>query len=220
MDEDPRPNRSKAKGGCYERKVSRTLNKWIFDGQDILYRHETSGAQKSVYVGDIVPRNADLFNWKFFPFAIEVKNGYKENLPTLMNQSLIRKWIVKLLQERTNTQRIPILICQFHHQKPILLTNISLQIYANVIINQPYLDTIESFYVYDFNQIVELPFKDIIPSWFDEVVRIVDTEPKSVPVEDKIVETQNDKKIITNNKFIQKKQTNEEIGSIIDFILN
>ena len=111
----PKPKKKrvegKAKGNKYERQTARKLSNWMFSAPNILYKHEDSGARKAVYTGDIIPKDADNFHWKFWPFVVEAKNGYEKHIPTLMNQTLLRKWMVKLLKERTEThyKKVPIL---------------------------------------------------------------------------------------------------------------
>lgn len=211
--------RGKKKGNKYERQVARNLSTWMFSSPTILYKHEDSGARKIVYTGDIIPKDADNFHWTIWPFAVEVKNGYEKHIPTLMTQTLLRKWIVKLLSERTNSQRIPLLICQFHHQIPILLTTIDLKAHCDISLAQEYNGEYEMFYIYKYNQLLKLNFFDIMPDWFQDVVfsrKPIVTELEIQP--NKII---NDQAVVYNSntklpKKKSKKTKDEEIGEIID----
>ena len=214
--------RGKTKGNAYERQTARKLSTWMFSSPDILYKHEDSGARKVVYTGDIIPKDADNFHWTIWPFAIEVKNGYPKNIPTLMNQNLLRKWIIKLLTERTETQRIPLVICQFHHQTAILLTNITLNAYCDVSLAQEYNGTFEMFYVYKFNELLKLNFFEVMPDWFTSIVfkkrPIITGVEQSV---NKIIDSQTITHRSTSKppKYKSKKSKNEQIGEIIDQLL-
>jgi hypothetical protein len=193
----------------------------MFSSPTVLYRHEDSGARKVVYTGDITPKDADNFHWSIWPFVIELKNGYQQNIPTLMTQTLLRKWLVKLLDERTKTQRIPLLICQFHHQIPILLTNILLNSYCDVSIMQEYDGKFETFYVYRYRELLKLNFFETMPSWFEGVVF------GPPPIISEIIDptiTSHDQEITYNStkkapKPNRKKSKNIQIGEIIDKIL-
>ena len=48
-------NRSKKKGNAFENQVAKELGIWMFNDVNFLQRHLTSGAQKNVYCGDIIP---------------------------------------------------------------------------------------------------------------------------------------------------------------------
>jgi hypothetical protein len=155
----------KQKGNNYEIKEAKRLSFWFFSDLNTLYRHENSGGRKVVYVGDIIPKKIDNFPWKCWPFIIELKNGYKNNIPTFCgNRKILDNWIIKLISERTELQYIPILIAQFHKKRPILLTTLLFDF--NSILAYPI--TINSelhiFYVYEYSLLLKEPFYNIIPS--------------------------------------------------------
>jgi hypothetical protein len=164
------PVNGKRKGNRYERQIAKDLSVWFFNDKKILYKHEDSGARKVVYTGDIIPKDVSNYPWPLWPFAVEVKNGYKEHIPTLMNQTRLRKWLVKLLNERTATQRIPIFIAQFHYQPAILLTNIQLNALSTISLAQEYNGDWEIFYVYMFKELLEQNFMEVMPDWFQDVI--------------------------------------------------
>lgn len=153
-------SRSKQKGNNFEWKVARELGLWIFNDKDMLCRHLTSGAQKSVYVGDIVPqKNIPLeFNNGILPFLIECKNGYKGNIPNLNNQTIIRQWIGKALLERNERQNIIYLIVSFHAYSPLLITDIPFNLTANLILNYFENGNVIPFHIYEYRKILEHNF--------------------------------------------------------------
>ena len=212
---------SSRKGGVFERKQARVLGQWMFNDPTMLYRNEDSGARKVVYCGDIIPKNADKFPWSFWPFVCELKNGYKNHIPTLMNFTIVRRWLTKLLSERTDTQKIPILICQFHAQKPILLTNINLNAKTEIQIAIEYLNDYYFFQVYMYNDLIESNFEDIMPDWFFDTVKYTpakfsqDTLDRMTSSEIVTEESISNKR---NSNIIKQKQRHL-IGEIIDKIL-
>ena len=119
---------AKKKGNSFENKISKILGQWMFEDIHALARHHTSGAQKQVYCGDIIPiKQLDQFkkwNIKSFPFLIETKTGYTQFIPTIWSYTKIMEWYIKSYQESLiNNQNIIFLICQFKNKKTIFLTN-------------------------------------------------------------------------------------------------
>ncbi len=156
---------SKAKGNRYEIKVARTISNWIFNDSNILWKDSTSGGRKIIYKGDVVPANAHEFPWSVWPFLFEVKNGYKGNVPNLMNQNKLREWLIKLLNERDEKQFMPILIAQFHCQIPITVTPILFDIYCDLSLVQEYQNEYHTFYVYKFKDLITADFFQITPTY-------------------------------------------------------
>jgi len=207
-----RRTNQKAKGNSYERKIAKILSEWMFGDPTILYKHEDSGARKVVYNGDITPKNLSKYPWDIFPFVIECKNGYKTNIPNLMNQNLLRKWLRKLLVERTEEQRIPLFIAQYHHQIPILMTTITLNHDYLLALALKYNNVTEFFYVYKFNDLLKREFLPVMPEWFKDVVKnddktnaIIKNKEKQIPAPD--------------SKPLTKKEENQIMGEIIGDIL-
>lgn len=211
-----RRTNQKSKGNKYERETAKKLSKWMFDDPTILYKHEDSGARKVVYNGDITPKHISKYPWPIFPFVIECKNGYANNIPTLMNQNHLRKWLKKLLEERTDEQRIPLFIAQYHHQIPILMTTIILRHSYMLALNVHHKDGSDFFYVYKFNELLKRDFISIMPDWFPDVIKNDDdqqmTEKNTVEEKDSIPE-----EII--DKPLTKKEENKIIGDIIGDVL-
>lgn len=211
-----RPTNQKAKGNKYERETAKKLSKWMFNDPTILYKHEDSGARKVVYNGDVTPKHISKYPWKIFPFVIECKNGYKQNIPTLMNQNHLKKWLKKLLSERTDEQRIPLFIAQYHRQIPILLTTITLNCKYELALLVNYADVDEFFYVYKFNELLKKDFIKIMPDWFTDVIK---KDAPSLPGKN----TDNNTEITTNDviddKPLSKKEQNQIMGEIIGDIL-
>jgi len=155
---------SKSKGNRCENKEAKKLGVWFFNDKDTLFRHENSGARKNVYVGDIIPKKIENFPWKVWPFIIEIKNGYKDDIPTFCgNRRVLDQWLCKLLSEKTENQFLPILIVQYHHKQPILLTTIIFN--YQVILAYPVLFDLNQyiFYIYDYKQLLEQNFYEILP---------------------------------------------------------
>ena len=70
---------NKKTGNRFESDVAKDMNQWMFEGEIILKRHPSSGAEKSIYAGDIYPMNQLPEPFKYFPFHIECKDGYSKN---------------------------------------------------------------------------------------------------------------------------------------------
>lgn len=156
--------KSKAKGNSFEIKLSKLLSQWMFNNPNVLWRDSTSGGRKIIYNGDIIPAQIDNFSWTTWPFIIEAKHGYKEHIPTLMNQKKLKSWLIKLLSERTESQYIPILIAQFHNNKAILLTPLLLNVYCDICLKILGKDNIYyDFYVYDLKTILNEKFENVMP---------------------------------------------------------
>lgn len=155
--------KAKSKGNLYENKIAKELGTWIFGDKYMLGRHITSGAQKHTYVGDIVPhkRIPEWFNGGEWNFLIECKNGYKNNIPNLNNQNIIRQWIKKSIQERTGTQSIIYLIVSFHGYSPLLITDIPFNLTADLIINHKEKGETIQFHLYRFKELIEYNFSSL-----------------------------------------------------------
>lgn len=162
---------SKRKGGAYERKVAKELSEWMFDGNpDILKRHPTSGADKCIWSGDIVPLAQLPDSWnKRWPFYIECKTGYEQHFPDLISHKKIEEWFMTACfqsAESNHGQNIIYLIAQFKHKKPILFTNrwISKPLAKSILPvnyiynNQNYIMWI---YTYDYHELRKCLFHDL-----------------------------------------------------------
>jgi hypothetical protein len=166
---------TKNKGNRYENKESKNLGIWFFNDKDALYRHENSGARKNVYVGDIIPKKIENFPWKIWPFVIEMKNGYKNNIPTFCgNRKTLDSWLIKLLSERTELQWIPILIAQFHQKSPILLTPIIFDYHSVLAYPINFNNECYIFYIYNYSLLLKEDFYKIAPS--DIIFNLTDKE--------------------------------------------
>jgi len=154
----------KSKGNKNENREAKKLGIWFFNDKDVLYRHENSGARKNVYVGDIIPKKIENFPWKYWPFIIELKHGYKDNIPTFCNsRKTLNLWLHKLISEKTEKQYIPLLIIQYHRCQPIIFTTIIFDFYS--ILAYPVLsdDIYHLFYLYDYNLLLKEDFYKITP---------------------------------------------------------
>lgn len=220
------PKISKEKGNKFERKISRQLSSWMFGDKNVLYRDSSSGARKSIYCGDVVPANAHKFPWTIWPFFFELKNGYKNNIPTLSNQSQIHKWLNKLYGELTSEQFIPMLITQFHYQAALLITNIQLNVICEVCLAVPIKDQYYIHYVYPLDTIFQYNFYQCLPENINNYIMSsfkntnyltaikVEEQPEKINELDEfsvITKNKDPKKIIKNNY--------ETIGNIVGDII-
>jgi len=155
----------KEKGNREERKQAKQLSLWMFNDPDVLKRHSTSGADKSVYVGDIVPiKQLSLFNWKKFKFMIEVKSGYRSHIPNFWSYEKVADWYRKArIESRDTDQNILFLICQFKNKQALLITNQCLEkIMFNVCIPVNMKNgEVEYAFVYTLNDVLKWNFQDL-----------------------------------------------------------
>ncbi|MBC8146885.1 MAG: hypothetical protein H8E98_02735 [Bacteroidetes bacterium] len=152
--------RSKVKGNTFENKIAKQLGTWMFNNKDILSRSITSGAKKSAYLGDIVP--VMQIPWKTWSFNIECKHGYKNNIPNLNNQKIVRDWIDKVIDERGNQSLIIYLIIKFHGYGTLLSTDLPFNnITAPLIINHQKNGNHMPFYFYNFEELLTYNFYEL-----------------------------------------------------------
>jgi hypothetical protein len=156
--------KGKSKGSNFEREKAKELSIWMFDNPNVLYRHGSSGARKNVYSGDIVPE-AELIEhgWKTWPFVIELKTGYKQHIPTLGNQTHLKKWLSKLLNECNAKQACPIFMWQLYKASCIFLTTEKLKIHWELVLNLERNGQNIYFFVYDYKTLLKYKFMSIIP---------------------------------------------------------
>ena len=152
---------SKQKGNTFERKIAKELSIWMFNNKNILRRHPTSGFEKCIWTGDVVPlaQLPDEWNNKW-PIHIECKSGYKNDTPDFWNYKRIITWFDKAKKESLiNNQNIIYLICQFKHRQALLITNKIIENipYKLVILDNEY----EFLYVYMYNELLNTNFNNI-----------------------------------------------------------
>lgn len=154
----------KRKGNSFENKCAKELSEWMFDDKNVLKKHPSSGGDKSIWSGDIIPLKQ--INWNSYPFFIEAKHGYKDRLPTFYSWAIINEWMTKALLESSNSieQHIVWIICKFHGKKTLLISTYPFDI--NIIIPMkilPYNDDGEIIwlYTYDYKTLLETNFKDL-----------------------------------------------------------
>lgn len=157
----------KNKGNAYERKIAKELSFWMFDDKDFLKRHASSGMDKSVWCGDIVPaKQLPDEKWnRHFPFLIECKSGYVQHQPTFWRYSKVSEWFKKAhLEGLINNQPITLLTCQFKNQRPLLITNYLIdpdKLLFNVAIPISINGSVHYCYVYFFNDLLKYDFYDL-----------------------------------------------------------
>lgn len=115
--------RNKKVGNREENKIAKTLGEWIFNDKFTLKKHDTSGARKEVYSGDIVVQKP--IRWPIFFLNIEVKNGYADNYPDFWNHTMLLKWMKKCIKESDDSkeQKLILLITQFKNRQKLVTTN-------------------------------------------------------------------------------------------------
>jgi hypothetical protein len=143
---------SKKLGNQGEREIAKQLSEWIFNDSHVLKRAPDSGAQKDIYTGDIIP--IKMIDWGYFPLHIEIKAGYTDLTPTLLNFKMVSKWYLKCVEESTipgNKQEIILLIMNFKSRQGVLLaTNKELNIPWKCILNiDPHI-----VYCYDYKEML------------------------------------------------------------------
>ncbi len=144
---------SKRKGNTFENKIAKELGTWMFSDKHMLGRHPTSGAIKVVWTGDIVPQKQLPQKWTNWPFYIECKSGYTNNVCTLNNQTIVRTWLDKCLKESLN--KIILLIINFKGYSSLLITNFQLKDTYPLLV----LCHNEKFYfIYEFKDLLKLNF--------------------------------------------------------------
>ena len=155
-----RPSLGRNKGLKFERDISETLSNWIFQIPNMLKREPTSGAIKTgLYIGDVIP--VGNLQWSRFPFFLELKIGYKGKTPTLSNQQIVRTWISKCISQRTEKQCIIWLICKFHYQSEILITDVLMNTVPLLILNHIENGEVIPFYIYELKELLRYNFYDL-----------------------------------------------------------
>ena len=162
----PRPTNQKRNGGKYERKVAKELAFWMFEDYDFLKRHATSGADKSVWCGDVSPVKQIPDQWKrHFPFLIETKTGYPQHSPDFWKHTQVDTWYKKAyLEGQINNQPIVLLICQFKYKQALFMTNHLIDVNAamfDVAFPVQINGTTHYVYSYVFNKLLEKNFHSL-----------------------------------------------------------
>lgn len=155
-----KPIKSKDKGNQFERLISRQLSHWMFDTGNILYRQPTSGAKKDILLGDIIPIDQMPEGYRKFPFYIECKTGYAQEVPTFFNFNFVERVIKKIYKELeqfpNSFQRIILVIMRFKFQRRIILfTNYLIPCIGwelCLLINN------QLHYLYDYKKLMETDF--------------------------------------------------------------
>ena len=142
-------SRNKAKGSAWERDVAKKLSLWIYGQENVLRRHPTSGAEKGFGSGaDIANFNHEFPSLKRF---IEVKCGYKDDLFNSLKQ--INGWYDVAKPKNVNNYPIWI-IWKLLNRGIILATDKKFKKISPLFI-------MGSLYVYDFKELLKIPYKDI-----------------------------------------------------------
>lgn len=149
---------SKKKGNSFENKIAKELGQWMFCDKHMLGRHPTSGAIKSAWLGDIIPQKQLPTIWKSWPFYIECKSGYGNQICTLNNQTIVRTWIDKCYKDLNGMSKIILLIINFKGYGSLLITNYKLlKVEPHIIIVH---NSIQ-YNIYEFKELIQLDFLKI-----------------------------------------------------------
>lgn len=212
------PISQKEKGNKFERKMANRFGKWMFQDENMLWRDSSSGGRKKIYSGDIIPAKAHEFPWTIWPFFFEMKSGYGANIPTLMNQTLLRQWIVKLMGELTTDQYIPMLVAQFNGYTPILLTTLLLNYHCDICLMQIYQNQFFQYYIYNLYGVMKCNFYEVIPAELTEYLQ--NSSSQTTPI-NPIVEVDTPsinpiaQKIRKTKALSKKEQEYHDIGSTL-----
>lgn len=142
--------KSKSKGSSFEREVAKDLSIWIYGAPSILRRHPTSGAEKDFGQG----ADISLFQPGYDPFTffVELKRGYKPDIFNARKQIL--EWYYT--SKEKNKKNYPIwIIWKLLSRGTIFASDKKLKKIKELFI-------IENLYVYDFKEVLEQNFKEII----------------------------------------------------------
>lgn len=148
-------SKSKRKGNSFENKIAKELGLWMFDDKYMLCRHLTSGAIKSAWLGDIVPQKQLPEKWKSWPFYVECKSGYTNQVCTLNNQTIVRTWIDKCLKDLNGLSKIILLIVNFKGYSSLLITDYRLMTITPMLI---LIHNNRFYYIYEFKEVINLSF--------------------------------------------------------------
>ena len=157
----------KRKGNNEELKQAKQLSYWMFGDETVLERHQTSGAKKTAYSGDIIPiKQLAQYGWTKFNFMIEVKTGYEQFKPDFWRYTKVTEWFIKMRQDGQQTgQDIGLLICQFKNMPALLVTdqhfdgkilfNVSFPICSNGYVEFLYVFFLKDIFKYDFAELFD-----------------------------------------------------------------
>lgn len=148
-------SKSKRKGNSFENKIAKELGIWIFGDKHMLCRHATSGAIKSAWLGDIVPQKQLPEQWKSWPFYIECKSGYTNQVCTFNNQTIVRMWIDKCLKDLNGLSKIILLIVNFKGYSSLFITNYKL---LNIVPMLILIHNDKLYNIYEFKNVTSLNF--------------------------------------------------------------
>jgi hypothetical protein len=160
---------NKRKGSGYERKVAKQLAIWVFEDADFIKRHPSSGADKSIFSGDVVPmKQLPVELWRqHFPFVIETKIGYPTHSPNFWKHEQVDKWYRKAyLEGLINNQPIVLLICQFKNKQALFMTNYLIDVNTfmfDVAFPIEVDNKIHYVYSYVFNKLLKEKFHSLFP---------------------------------------------------------
>ena len=162
---------NKEKGNREERKQAKQLSLWMFNDKDVLKRQSDSGALELIWSGDVIPLKQMPPEWNGrWPFMIEIKIGYKNNLPTFWSYNKLVKWVKKAyIESKTHNQNIVMLITQFHNRPALISINY-------FICNLPYQviypveckDVWLHMYTYKLKDLINIPFYQVFN--FEEII--------------------------------------------------
>ena len=160
---------AKSKGNGFERKIAKELSIWMFNDENVLKRTPSSGADKCILCGDIMPMKQMDTSWhQTFPFLIECKTGYDSRCPSFWSYDILTEWIKKLHTEsKVNNQNLILLICQFKSRKKIIITNHTLDmsiILPHLVFPVIYSGLVYWHYMYMYKDMLNIHFDKLYPN--------------------------------------------------------
>ncbi len=166
------PRNNKKAGSKFESDVAKDFNQWMFEGKTILKRHPSSGAEKSLYAGDIYPMNQLPKDWKYFVFHVECKVGYEKNIFITNAHKQILEWYEDAqskIVDMPNEKYIWI-IWKIPHKGILLITDISLGNFESIddgIEIPEYIYRLGRLEIYDYKELIKCNFKDIFNIYYE-----------------------------------------------------
>lgn len=144
------PRNNKKYGSSWERDSARLLSVWLFEDENVLKRHPTSGAEKSISASDIIPmKNIDID----FTVHIECKNGYETEIDIFKAKQQLIKWYNEAIEKLKNKNETVWIIWKIPRRGILLCSNKS-------FVNVEEMYTMNDLTIYDFKKILESDAKE------------------------------------------------------------
>lgn len=150
------PKLNKSRANASENRFAKELSVWMFGDGDVLKRHPSSGAEKSVYSGDIYPMKQ--MGWKTFPFHLEIKDGYVNKSHPLAFIKQVSEWYADACSKTDDKpdERIIWVIWKLPNKGTLIFSDIVLD-NVSEILSFKYLN--KSIQMYNYKDVLDSSFK-------------------------------------------------------------